>query len=64
MSFLDRLLRGTRERLDLPTLPVPPTLPVLYVFHLTCSVWLLSFQTFSFVGFTESAGPWPFSFAF
>ena len=29
MSFLDRLLRGARERIDLPTLPVPPTLPVI-----------------------------------
>ncbi len=29
MSFLDRLLRGARERIDLPTLPVSPALPVI-----------------------------------
>ena len=29
MSFLDRLLRGARERIDLPTLPVAPALPVI-----------------------------------
>jgi len=29
MSFLDRLLRGARERIDIPTLPVAPALPVI-----------------------------------
>ena len=29
MSFLDRILRGARERIDLPTLPMAPTLPVI-----------------------------------
>ena len=29
MSFLDRILRGARERIDLPTMPVPPALPVI-----------------------------------
>ncbi len=29
MSFLDRILRGARERIDLPTMPVLPALPVI-----------------------------------